>query len=68
MYVRGFDFELSEVRLTLHLFHGEQDSNAPLPLVRRIMSLLPNAHLIIYPDEAHLSTLVNNFNAIAERL
>lgn len=68
LYTREFDFDLSEIRSTLHLFHGEQDTNAPLPLVRKVASLLPAAHLTTYPGEAHLSTLVNHFNAIAERL
>lgn len=68
MYVRDFDFELSEVRLGLHLFHGEADTNAPLPLVQRVASLLPIAQLTTYPDEAHLSTLVNHFDEIAARL
>lgn len=68
LYGRDFDFELSAVRSSLHLFHGEADTNAPLPMVHKAMSLLPNAHLTTYPDEAHLSTLVNHFNAIAERL
>lgn len=68
LYGRDFDFALSEIRPVLHLFHGGQDVNAPLPLVRKVMSLLPNAQLTIYPGEAHLSTLVNHFNAIAERL
>jgi pimeloyl-ACP methyl ester carboxylesterase len=68
LYGRTFDFELSAVQKTLHLFHGETDRNASLPLVRKVASLLPNAHLTIFPGEAHLSTLVNHFNAIAERL
>lgn len=68
LYGRDFDFELSTVRKTLHLFHGELDTNAPLPLVRKVASLLPDAHLTIYPGEAHLSTLVNHFDEIAELL
>lgn len=68
LYTREFGFDLRDVVTPLHLFHGEQDTNAPLPMVRKVMSLLPNTHLTTYPGEAHLSTLVNHFNAIAERL
>ena len=68
LYGRDFDFELVEIRSALHLFHGEADTNAPLPMVRKVMSLLPNAHLTTYPGEAHLSTLVNHFDEIAARL
>jgi pimeloyl-ACP methyl ester carboxylesterase len=68
LYGRDFDFALSEIHSSLHLFHGEADTNAPLPMVRKVMSLLPNAHLTTYPGEAHLSTLVNHFDVIAARL
>lgn len=65
---RKFDFDLRDVRTPLHLFHGEADTNAPLPMVRKAMSLLPDAQLTVFPDEAHLSSLVNHFDAIAARL
>ncbi|MBI2814478.1 MAG: alpha/beta hydrolase [Opitutae bacterium] len=68
LYASEFDFDLGTVARPLHFFHGEQDFNAPLPLVRKVMSLLPNAHLTTCPGEAHLSTLVSHFNAIADQL
>lgn len=68
LYVREFDFRLDEVRTPLVLFHGEQDMNAPIALARRLTTALPAARLITYENEAHLSTLCNHLDEIAEAL
>jgi pimeloyl-ACP methyl ester carboxylesterase len=68
LFVREFDFSLSEIRLPLKVFHGEQDMNVPLPLVRRTMRMLPGAQLMTFPGEAHLSTYCNHFDEIANAL
>jgi pimeloyl-ACP methyl ester carboxylesterase len=68
LYVREFDFRLDEIRMPLKLFHGEQDTNAPLAMVRRAMSELLSAQLVTYANEAHLSTLCNHIDEIAEAL
>lgn len=67
-YVREFDFRIDEVRMPVTLFHGEKDRNAPIALARRVAAELPNARLITYENEAHLSTLINHQEEIAEAL
>lgn len=66
--VQDFGFDLREIRMPLTLFHGGQDVNAPMPMVRRVMGILPNARLVTYENEAHLSTLCNHFDEIAALL
>lgn len=68
LYVRDFGFRLDEVRVPLMLFHGEQDSNAPIAMVRRAVAQLPAARLRTYAGEAHLSTLCNHMDEIAQAL
>jgi pimeloyl-ACP methyl ester carboxylesterase len=68
LYVRDWDFRLDEIRMLLTLFHGEQDRNAPIASVRKAMTLLPNAELITYENEAHLSTLCNRLAEFAPAL
>lgn len=68
MYVHEFDFRPHEVRLPLTFFHGEDDVNAPFPLIRRVVNELPNSRLFSYPNEAHFSTLVNKIQEIAAAL
>jgi pimeloyl-ACP methyl ester carboxylesterase len=61
LYVNDWDFHLDEIRMPLKLFHGAQDRNAPMASVRRAMTMLPNAQLVTYENDAHLSTLCNHF-------
>lgn len=68
LYVREWDFDLEEIAFPLHLFHGEQDPQVPIALVRRIMRSLPDARLITYPEDGHLSTFTNHIGEIAEAL
>lgn len=68
LYVRDFGFRLDEVRVPLILFHGEEDTNAPLAMVQRAVGELPGARLVTYSGEAHLSTLCNHMDEIAREL
>lgn len=68
LYVREFGFRLDEIRMPLTLFHGEQDTNAPMAMVRRLVAGLPSARLVTYRTESHLSTLCNHFDEIAQAL
>lgn len=68
LYVRDFGFSLDEIRMPLTLFHGEQDTNAPIAMVRRAVAQLPTARLVTYENEAHLSTLCNHMDEIAQAL
>lgn len=68
LYGREFDFRLDEIRMPLKLFHGEQDANVPIAMVRRIAAELPNAQLVTYENEAHISTLCNHLDEVARAL
>ena len=68
LYVREWDFRLNEIRIPLKLFHGDQDRNVPVALVRRVISVLPNAQLVVYGNEGHLSTFNNHSGQILEAL
>ncbi len=68
LYVSKFDFQLSEIQMPLKWFHGEQDANVPIALVRKVITELPSAQLITYENEAHLSTFVNHVDEIAQAL
>jgi len=61
-------FDLEEIAIPLHLFHGEQDPQVPVALARRMLSSLPTARLNTYPEDGHLSTFSNHIEEIAEAL
>ena len=54
--------------MPLTLFYGEEDRNVPLDLVKRIAATLPTTKLVMYPNEGHISVLVNQIEAIAKAL
>ena len=68
LYMREFDFGLSEVRMPVTLFHGERDANAPAALARKVAAGLSDARLVTYEDESHFSTLCNHLEEITQAL
>lgn len=68
LYVREWDFDLKEVNFPITYFHGQKDKNVPVELVKKMISLVPNATLIPLKNEAHFSPLCNHFQKIAEAL
>ncbi len=68
LYFRKWDFSLDQIRMPLTLFYGEEDRNVPLDLVKRIAATLPTIKLVMYPNEGHISVVVNQIEAIAKAL
>jgi pimeloyl-ACP methyl ester carboxylesterase len=61
---------VAEVRIPLTLFHGEQDRNVPVSLVKRMANNLPHVQLMTYPEDGHIyiSIFVNHIDEIAKEL
>lgn len=68
LYFRKWDFSLDEIRMPLTLFYGEEDMNVPLDLTKRVAATLPTIKLVMYPNEGHISVVVNQIEAIAKAL
>jgi pimeloyl-ACP methyl ester carboxylesterase len=66
LYGREFDFKLQDVRTPITLFHGGKDTNVPIALARRGAAYLKGSRLVTYEHDAHLSTLCNHIEEIAE--
>jgi len=52
-------FDVAEIQAPIHIFHGDSDTMAPLPILRR--TLAPAAHVMeerIYPGGMHFSPWV----------
>ena len=64
LYVKPSGLDVGSVNIPVYFFHGEQDKNVPIELVREKLPDLPNATLITYLYEAHISTLCNHFDDI----
>jgi pimeloyl-ACP methyl ester carboxylesterase len=68
LYLRPWDFKIEEIQIPLKFFHGEQDKSVPIALAKRYIDRLPTAKLITYPDEGHISVVVNQFETIVKAL
>lgn len=66
--VQEWDFDLAEIQMPIVMFHGELDRNYPVALVQQVADDLPNAQLIRFPSEGHISTYTNHFDSIASHL
>ena len=68
LYFKKWDFSLDEIRMPLTLFYGEEDRNVPLEVVKQTAATLPTAKLLMYPNEGHISVVVNQIEAITKAL
>jgi pimeloyl-ACP methyl ester carboxylesterase len=65
LYVRPFDFSVASIRIPLHVFHGTEDRNVPLALVRSVVRHIPTATLTEFVNDAHLSSLCHHLDELA---
>lgn len=54
LYARPWGFRLEEIRVPVHLWHGEDDVNAPISMGRYLATSIPGCRATFYPGEAHL--------------
>jgi pimeloyl-ACP methyl ester carboxylesterase len=57
LMVSPWDFRPQDIRVAVHLWHGEADANAPFAMGRYVTAAIPNSRLSSYPDEGHLSLM-----------
>jgi pimeloyl-ACP methyl ester carboxylesterase len=68
LYVHPWDFNVAEIQIPITFFHGEQDRSISIAMARKAVGRLPTAKIFAYPNEGHLSVLINQFEAIAQAL
>jgi pimeloyl-ACP methyl ester carboxylesterase len=54
LYSRPWGFRLEEIRTPVHLWHGEQDANAPIAMGRYLATTIPQSEATFYSGEGHL--------------
>jgi pimeloyl-ACP methyl ester carboxylesterase len=57
LMVSPWDFRPQNIRVAVHLWHGEADVNAPFAMGRYMTAAIPNSRLSSYPGEGHLSLM-----------
>jgi pimeloyl-ACP methyl ester carboxylesterase len=64
---RDWGFELGEIDVTVHMFHGAQDQFAPFSHAEYLHKQIPQSRLYKYPEEGHLF-LVKLFGEVFEQV
>jgi pimeloyl-ACP methyl ester carboxylesterase len=66
---RPWGFDTADITLpTIQLWHGELDKQIPVSTARAVANTLPNCQATFYPDEGHISTIVNHAEEIVRSL
>jgi len=52
-------YALQEITVPVHLYQGGEDRNVPPAMAEHMARCIPTAHLHYFPEEGHLSILVN---------
>jgi pimeloyl-ACP methyl ester carboxylesterase len=54
LYARPWGFRVEDIRTRVHLWHGEQDANAPVTMGRYLARAIPECQATFFPAEGHL--------------
>jgi pimeloyl-ACP methyl ester carboxylesterase len=66
---RQWGFDTADITLlTVHIWHGELDKQIPVSTARAVAATLTNCQATFYPDEGHISTIVNHAEEIVRSL
>jgi pimeloyl-ACP methyl ester carboxylesterase len=61
---RPWGFSLRDVRMPVHVWHGEQDIVQPVEQGRILARELPNARAVFFADEGHISLIANRYEEL----
>ena len=62
-FSRPWGFAPSSIKTPTRLWYGAADTLTPLPMGRYLARQIPDAELIVYPDEGHMA-LINHWSDI----
>jgi pimeloyl-ACP methyl ester carboxylesterase len=64
LYSRPWGFRLQDIRIRVHLWHGEMDRIVPLEMARYMARTIPDCRATFYADEGHFSIILNRIEEI----
>jgi len=54
MLASPWDIDLSEIRISVRLWHGALDRNCPIAMAEHLLAQIPKTDATIFPDEGHM--------------
>jgi len=67
IYSQDWGFELSDINIHVHLWHGEKDTTLPVFFGKQFEEKIPNNSAVYLPEDGHIS-IVNHFSDFIEVL
>ncbi len=64
LYSLPWQFSLSDIRIKVHLWHGEMDKIVPPAMGHYLANTIPDCQATFYPDEGHFSIILNRIQEI----
>jgi pimeloyl-ACP methyl ester carboxylesterase len=55
LYTRPWGFRLEDIQARVHLWHGDQDANAPVAMGRYLAGAIPECQARFFPGEGHFN-------------
>jgi pimeloyl-ACP methyl ester carboxylesterase len=53
IFSNPWGFQLEDIRVKVHIWHGNQDTSTPITMAQYIASRIPHGQLTIIPDKGH---------------
>lgn len=64
LYTRPWGFQLQDIPVEVHLWHGENDNNVPGSVGHYVAGAIPNCQATFFEDEGHFSLPVKHMREI----
>ena len=64
LYKRPWGYQLHDISMQLHLWHGELDTQVPVSVGQYVANAVPDCQAKFLPDEGHLSLAHNHIEEI----
>ena len=64
----AWQFDPTRISIPVHIWHGERDVDAPVAMGRWMAKIVPTSRARFFPDEGHISLIVNHADDILRSL
>jgi pimeloyl-ACP methyl ester carboxylesterase len=64
----NWGFSLDEIRIPVHIWHGEQDSIQPIAHGKIVATAIPDSQPVFHPSEGHISLYINHYEEVLATL
>jgi hypothetical protein len=64
LYAQPWGFQLQDIAAEVHLWHGGQHANVPVPVGHQVAQAIPKCNARFYEEEGHLTLACNRITEI----